>query len=232
MLDDLDPNIESDNLENNNFAQNNINKNQKIAATVLVFFAVITILLWVMQFKKNIAINSLNTTPQEQTNIATEKPANVIEEDMKNKDTDNDKLTDWEELNLYNTSPYLEDSDSDGLSDSEEIASDSDPNCPEGRDCTENILSEKKSSDSDMSTENVDTLNQLLKNFDSTANQKQDSISNQSDSSIESELLGEAFGDLEPSVLREMLLEYGMDKKVLDQIGDEDLKKDFAEMLK
>jgi hypothetical protein len=57
------------------------------------------------------------------------------EEDQKMKDTDGDGISDWDELNVYHTSPYLDDSDSDGVSDGAEIAQGTDPNCPKGREC-------------------------------------------------------------------------------------------------
>ncbi len=46
------------------------------------------------------------------------------------KDTDGDGLTDYEEINTYQTSPYLADTDSDELSDKEEVDRGRDPNCP------------------------------------------------------------------------------------------------------
>lgn len=54
---------------------------------------------------------------------------------QKTKDTDSDGLSDYDELNVYYTSPYLPDTDSDGLTDREEIERSSDPNCPEGQNC-------------------------------------------------------------------------------------------------
>lgn len=56
-------------------------------------------------------------------------------ERSKAKDTDRDGLSDYAELYLYRTSPYLADSDSDGQPDSIEIAQGSDPNCPSGQNC-------------------------------------------------------------------------------------------------
>lgn len=50
------------------------------------------------------------------------------------KDTDGDSVTDYDELYVYNTSPYLADSDSDGTDDQKEIAAGTDPNCS-GLDC-------------------------------------------------------------------------------------------------
>lgn len=57
------------------------------------------------------------------------------EDELRARDTDRDGLTDWTELNVYRTSPYLADSDSDGIPDSVEIAQGTDPNCPQGRQC-------------------------------------------------------------------------------------------------
>ena len=52
-------------------------------------------------------------------------------------DTDQDGIHDYEELNFYQTSPYLPDTDSDGISDKDEIDQGSDPLCPEGGQCAE-----------------------------------------------------------------------------------------------
>ena len=54
---------------------------------------------------------------------------------LSQKDTDQDGLSDFDELNIYGTSPYLPDSDSDGISDQQEIARGADPNCPQGNNC-------------------------------------------------------------------------------------------------
>lgn len=54
---------------------------------------------------------------------------------MKEKDTDDDGLNDYDETYLYGTSLYLADSDSDGFSDKEEILSGNDPTCPAGKTC-------------------------------------------------------------------------------------------------
>lgn len=61
------------------------------------------------------------------------------EAELRAKDTDGDGLTDWDELNVYKTSPYLADSDSDGEADAVEIAKGQDPNCPKGGSCEARI---------------------------------------------------------------------------------------------
>lgn len=60
--------------------------------------------------------------------------ANELEA-SKTKDTDRDGLSDYSELYVYRTSPYLGDTDSDGIPDAIEIAQTSDPNCPAGSTC-------------------------------------------------------------------------------------------------
>src|SRR2546427_13169559 len=49
-------------------------------------------------------------------------------EQMKKMDTDHDGLSDYDELYVYHTSPYLEDSDSDGVADGVEVSRGTDPN--------------------------------------------------------------------------------------------------------
>lgn len=51
-------------------------------------------------------------------------------------DTDNDGLNDYNELYVYQTSPYITDSDSDGRPDAEEVSGGTDPNCAEGTVCS------------------------------------------------------------------------------------------------
>jgi len=56
-------------------------------------------------------------------------------EALKLADSDQDTLSDYDEIHIYNTSPYIRDTDSDGFSDAQEIAEGSDPTCPPGGDC-------------------------------------------------------------------------------------------------
>jgi hypothetical protein len=59
------------------------------------------------------------------------------EERLKTQDSDGDGISDYDEIHIFRTSPFLEDSDSDGVNDGDEIAQSSDPNCPKGRVCRE-----------------------------------------------------------------------------------------------
>lgn len=56
---------------------------------------------------------------------------------LKHSDTDGDGLSDYDELYVFHTSPFLASSSSDGIGDGVKIARGEDPNCPEGKTCTE-----------------------------------------------------------------------------------------------
>lgn len=77
--------------------------------------------------------------------------------ELKAKDTDKDGLNDYDELNIYNTSPYLDDSDSDGVSDQQEVIDGSDPNCPRGKNCSPVVVSEPSNA-----SEGADLADQIL----------------------------------------------------------------------
>jgi hypothetical protein len=52
-------------------------------------------------------------------------------------DSDEDGLSDYDELNVYATSAFVADTDSDGIIDAEEVRRGTDPNCPQGRTCSD-----------------------------------------------------------------------------------------------
>lgn len=56
-------------------------------------------------------------------------------EALKKEDTDGDGLSDYAELYVYKTSPYIADSDSDGTNDAKEVQSGQDPNCAPNMPC-------------------------------------------------------------------------------------------------
>ncbi len=69
-------------------------------------------------------------------------------EQLKTIDTDGDSLSDFDELYIYRTSPYVKDTDSDGEDDKIEISKGQDPNCAQGKQCGEVVLSPKESEQS------------------------------------------------------------------------------------
>jgi hypothetical protein len=140
-------------------------------------------------------------------------------EESKSRDTDGDGLSDYDEIYVFKTSPYLADTDSDGFDDKTEIFSGNDPNCPQGKDCGRVIATLEQSSDtnadaggllgpigSPISAENMATMNfssaEDVQNF------------------LES---------LSVDQIRQSLIEFGVDEKTVNSIDDETLRSYFEE---
>lgn len=113
----------------------NLSKEQKTGFVLLFIFAILVIGLGFLQLRNTI----YNPFAIDFTVYEEEGMVNDIEGRLKNLDTDYDGLLDWDELNIYNTSPYLEDTDSDGIEDKVEIEKGLDPLCPQGDDCQQDI---------------------------------------------------------------------------------------------
>jgi hypothetical protein len=113
--------------------QSRLSGQQKLGLSVFVVIGLTTLILGLVQIRKNIVRPFVRgaeikfRTPEE---IEAESEAK-----LKAQDTDSDGMNDYDELYVFRTSPYLEDSDSDGINDGTEIASNTDPNCPKGKEC-------------------------------------------------------------------------------------------------
>jgi hypothetical protein len=88
-----------------------------------------------VHFRGQIAAPFLRSPANNPAVTLENNPANTDLLGLSQRDTDQDGLSDFDELNIYRTSPYLADSDSDGVSDQQEIARGNDPNCPTGQNC-------------------------------------------------------------------------------------------------
>ncbi|MFA6042279.1 MAG: hypothetical protein WCV85_05700 [Patescibacteria group bacterium] len=115
-----------------------IDVNPRQERRILLMLGVVAgtaLILGIIQFKNNLSapfnpialsqLQNVNQAPQDERLIA-----------LQAKDTDQDGLTDYDELYKYSTSPYIPDSDSDGRNDGEEIEAKTDPNCPTGKTCS------------------------------------------------------------------------------------------------
>jgi len=136
---------------------------------------------------------------------------------LKTKDTDKDKLSDFDELYIYHTSPYLEDTDSDGYSDKEEVDSHHDPLCPEGEDC--GYLGAAGTFLPSAESNNLTSLENspLSTLFSSNENQ----LNNFSNLPL----------NLSSQEIREFLEKSGFPKETLDKLDDQTLKQAYQETL-
>ncbi len=78
----------------------------------------------------------VTTTPAQTTNLLEGVDTGGVDiEALKAKDTDGDGLSDYEEIYITHSSPYLWSSAGDGVSDKEKVLRGLDPNCPIGKTC-------------------------------------------------------------------------------------------------
>lgn len=120
---------------NNNLEKNLKTHQPKVIAGFLIIIGLITITFGFWQLnnylKAPFIINYQTSIMELRTKLTQIKSTAT----SKFTDTDHDGLTDYDEINNYKTSPYLEDSDSDGIKDGDEITQSKNPNCPEGQKC-------------------------------------------------------------------------------------------------
>lgn len=167
------------------------------------------------------------------------------------KDTDGDGLTDYDEINIYHTSPYLADTDSDGIPDGTEVANNTDPNCPKGQICgsAANLSDTTATSTSlgqltpeDLATLDPAQLRQILIDKGVSADEV---------NKLDDQTLRKTFADTlngvkpeeeyinwlkqiggSPSQIRQILSDQGMDKAEIDKLSDQDLTNLWLQLIK
>ncbi len=202
--------------QENNYLNNNNQKSQKVASAFLVIFGLFVIVFSFSQIKGKIT-GPFVVDEEGQTEISSEEKINFHFAVLQNMDTDNDTLSDYDELYTYDTSPYLEDTDSDGLTDLQEIQRGSDPNCPEGQDCSISGNIQASASSTDSFTDIYDE-----KETETPV------IGNDIEESLVETLSG---GEVNTEVLRQIMLANGFSQEDLDQISDEELTQIYIESI-
>ena len=91
-----------------------LNSTQKTGFVLLLVFGIMAVGLGFLQMRNNIYNPFAISIFQDESNIDS-----LLDEQTRLQmiDTDHDGINDWEELNFYETSPYLPDTDSDGAGD-------------------------------------------------------------------------------------------------------------------
>jgi len=176
-------------------------------------FALLAVVFGFVRINQSIKL-TFNTTGAKTSTAADD--SSLDEAKLRVKDTDEDGLLDWDELNVYGTSPYLADTDSDGVSDRDEINQGSDPNCPVGRNCG---LTPSSTSDEKEPT----TLEDLI-----SGSAVQD-VSPEDQSAFLQELQSQ--GPPTADEIRDLLIQGGVSSDQLVGVTDEDLLNLFDEVL-
>lgn len=195
---------------------NSLTKPQQTAVVVLALLAVTIIIFWVWQVRTH--INRPFTYNQAQPRAADlaggDSSAMAI---LKTIDTDGDGLSDYDEIYIYGTSPYLEDTDGDGISDYDEVRRGTDPLCPEGRTCV---------GGSEISDPDLPNVIAPLTDQSADESAVYSGLNDQTAQQILS-------GEIDAGLLRQILLSTGVaTADTLDQISDEELVNSYQEALK
>lgn len=113
----------------------NISKEQKMGFVFLLVFGVLAVSLGVLQMRNTIYSPFVVRATKDASLDS------VLDETtrLQQIDTDRDGLSDYDELYFHNTSPYIEDTDSDGVEDKDEIDAGTDPLCPTGQHCEQDL---------------------------------------------------------------------------------------------
>ena len=178
-------------------SRDDFSRRQKTTAIIFVVFALGVVVIGVIQIVSQIRA-PFKIADRSQQQLEAELDLALL-------DSDGDGISDYDELYVYKTSPYLEDSDSDGLTDLEEINQGSDPNCPVGENCLESELIIQGDS-------GLEGLEYLIE--DNSISEKETEID---------------LNAVTPDTLREILLDSGYEADVLEQISDEELLTSFRE---
>ena len=212
-------------LKVNNSMLPTYTRGQKIGAIVLAFFALFIIIAWFIQLKSGIN-REINPVADNNGSVTKEEVNTAADQLAKQKDTDGDGLSDWDELNTHLTSPYLEDTDSDGFSDKEEIATSNDPNCPVNTECYSEDPESGESGNTAAGTETDSDVMRQLNNLSLELDQT--GAESEKETKTLQDILG---GQGNVADLRKMLLDSGMDETMLNQITDEELMDTYKNML-
>ena len=185
---------------------------------------------------------------EQKTVLTQEEILLILSEQAKQEDTDKDGLFDYDEIYLYNTSPYIQDSDSDAFSDQEEINAGSDPLNPDSTPYHQPKETKKNNLPDDFSSEiseSKEFSSEDIRNFliqegidkeivDNINDNTLKKLYNQTieETGIDPQSLGLSFSPgVDITLLRQVLINEGVDALILEQMDDQTLEAMFLENL-
>lgn len=204
-----------------------LSRSQKIGSGILAVFGVLVVIFWFVQLKNN--INSPLAYNSEGDNaVASSSTEDILsDEELKIKDTDGDGLSDYDEINVYNTSRYLSDTDSDGISDMTEIVNGTDPNCAEGKDCYGSTLANPSAttSASDLSNSDAQDVNNTIAGLLSATSTKTSGLPTVSNSTGLSSTDAQLFlsGTADIATVRQLFIKMGANKDEINAYSDDQI---------
>ncbi|MFA5935973.1 MAG: hypothetical protein WC787_03935 [Patescibacteria group bacterium] len=202
-------------------------KEQKISAGILAVCGLIAMGLSVERLSASIRdpfTVSRETFDSAKRTLDKIDPSKRLEDESRRRDTDGDGLSDYDEENLFQTSPYLADTDGDGSPDNVELALGQNPNCGAGETCASALIDVSglaSSSSPFLFGQQPNSADSFYAAFQRGVNASKASIASESGSTstnLEQGLVRDA------NEIRKVLLESGkVDAKLLEKITDAQL---------
>ncbi len=122
-----------------------LQKKQKLALAGVIVVFIVFLLFFAWQMRVNLIYPLYGgADPNEVYQLAAaaqsgSQAGSQEEYQLRHQDTDGDGLSDWDELNVYHTSPFLADTNGDGIDDKLSIQEGIDPVCPQGQICINGV---------------------------------------------------------------------------------------------
>lgn len=186
---------------------------QRVAFVLLLILGLGGLILGMLSFGANIRrpfdIQLASYTGE--TVYGTEERERLELEALKNKDSDQDGISDYDELYVFKTSPYLADTDSDGFDDRTEIFAGEDPNCPRGKECGSFFSGEEVGETEAVGVPGLSPVNSLAPGIGNVSLETPDDIL-------------QYFESLSTEEIRDLLLQQGVPQANLDQLSDTELR--------
>jgi hypothetical protein len=187
---------------------------QKAGFVLLLVFGILAISLGFLQMRNTIYNPFIVRLPNKGLGSQSFLNESVR---LQNIDTDNDSLTDYDELEFYQTSPSLPDTDSDGIDDGVEIELGTDPLCSEGKSCDIELGPELEAEVGSPLLSDSSPLDLLDLIGQSAALADEESIDTTDQSGVDLNAIMNS-----PEMLRQLLLSSGqITEEQLSQIDDE-----------
>jgi hypothetical protein len=197
-----------------------LNSHQKLSLGVVIVIGITTLVFGLFQMRRAIF------EPMELDGRVSFKTVKELEleytEQLKTQDTDGDGLSDYDELYLFRTSPFLVDSDSDGISDYDEVMNMTDPNCPKGTVCT---MTRSADQEGGSGTQTIGL---------SASQEKMAEAMERVFGDLDEftpEIMMERLSTLPPAELRQFMLDIGTPPELLEQANDAMLRQIFQDTM-
>jgi hypothetical protein len=196
----------AENIEVTKAVRHEFSRQEKVGYAVVVVTGILAVVFGTLYMGTHInAPFKITYTGNHLLNADQQQAAQISAQ--KKLDTDSDGVNDYDELNVYGTSPYLSDTDGDTIDDGTEISSGGDPTCVTGKIC-QNTINQVALPTPDIGPEPVAPAD-----VDPVA-------------ALKASLLGAPIADI-----RALLIEAGAEQTDIDAMSDTDVLASYTDVI-